>query len=182
MRSAFDPARAFVHSSVGDMGSFVRWTVSESPILVPRKGEADHAVILTTQSGCVEGCVQYFGNLVFSVRLACSYVGPEIGCDYIVDPYREANPAEQRLSVTDLAENRIDIPQFSHQSTTNTSRVQAAHSAALNRILSHYVRRQNEDVVQKATDDARRSDPQLANLPREQVEQYVRRKINERLG
>jgi hypothetical protein len=108
--AAFDPVRALVKEGAGQAGDFVRWITSPDPLGLPRKGEADQTILLTTRGGSVEGVMRFFGHLPFSVRLATGYEGPPVRCAYVVDPYREAEPAEERLTGDELAKYDEQVP------------------------------------------------------------------------
>lgn len=116
LEPAFDCVRAFVLNGTGQMADFARWTTSVTPLQLPQLGPADHAIILTTRDSSVEGVMRLFGQLSFAVRLATNYLGPTIRCAYVVDPYREADPAEQRLHGDLLLPYDEQIPFFVEQS------------------------------------------------------------------
>jgi len=180
LEPAFDPVREFVRNGTGQMGDFGRWFTSGNPLQLPRRGPAGQTIMLTTRGGLIEGVMEFFGNLPFAVRLTTAYEGPPIRCAYMVDPYREANPAEQRLTGDELAMFDHHLPVFEEQSPGNNVVVQGAWDVALNRFMTHYTERENEDKVQKATDEARSIDSRLAAMPRDQVVEMMRRKVNER--
>jgi hypothetical protein len=58
--------------------------------------------------------------------------------------------------------------------------VQAAWDAALNRFMAHYAERENESIVQEATDEAIRRDSHIATLPREKVVEMLRGLVQKR--
>jgi hypothetical protein len=177
---AFDLVRDFVRDGTGKMADFARWITNEQPLNLPQRGPADQTIILTTRAGSVEGVMRFFGHLPFAVRLATNYAGPVIRCAYVVDPYREVVPAEQRLSGDELAQYDEHIPVFGDQSPGNTPAVQAAWNAALNRFMAHYTERENEETVQKVVDETIQLDPRAAAMPREQLVEMVHRLIQER--
>lgn len=178
---AFDAVRGFVKDGAGQTGDFARWLLSAEPLELPRRGQADQTIVLTTRGGSVEGVMRFFGHLPFAVRLATGYDGPSVRCAYVVDPYREADPAERRLSGGELATYDDLLPVFAEQSPGNTTAVQVAWDAALSRFIAHYIERENEDRVQKAVDAARQMNPWIAAMPREEVVEMMRRKAGERL-
>lgn len=181
LEAPFDAVRKFVDAGTGQMGDFARWLTSSEPLRLPRRGYADHAIILTTRGASVEGVIQFFGHFPFAVRLATAYCGPLIRCAYVVDPYREAVPAEERLSGNELDSFEETLPRFEEQSPGNNGLVQAAWNSSLNRFMAHYTARANEETVQEAVDEVRRLDSRAAALPRDQVVGLVRRKFSERL-
>lgn len=175
--SEFDAVRGFVANGTGDMGDFARWLVDSEPLNLPSRGPADQTIVLTTRDGSVEGVMRFFGHLPFAVRLATNYVGPPVRCAYIVDPYREADPAEERLSGMPLAQYDSQIPIFLQQSPGNSPVVQNAWNANLNRFMSHYIERENEATAQKVVDETIRQNPAAASMPRNQLLEMVRRLI-----
>lgn len=181
LEAPFDAVRAFVEAGTGRMGDFARWLTSSEPLQLPKRGFADHVIILTTRGASLEGVIQFFGHFPFAVRLATAYAGPPIRCAYVVDPYREAVPAEQRSSGDELNSIAGTLPRFDEQSPGNNAVVQAAWNSSLNRFMAHYTARINEETVQEAVDEVRRLDSQAAAFPREQLVALVRTKFNERL-
>ncbi len=177
----FNAVRAFVEAGTGHMGDFARWLTSSEPLQLPKRRFADHVIMLTTRGASVEGVILFFGHFSFAVRLATVYAGPPIRCAYVVDPYREAVPAEQRLSGDELDSFEETLPRFDEQSPHNNVVVQAAWNSSLNRFMAHYTARINEETVQGAVDEVRKLNSRAAALPREQVVELVRRKFSERL-
>ncbi len=180
LEPGFDSVRAFVLNGTGQMADFARWNTTVAPLQLPQLGPADHAIILTTRNSSVEGVMRFFGHLSFAVRLTSTYVGPAIRCAYVVDPYREADPAEQRWHGDFLLTYDERIPAFAEQSPDNNRSVQEAWDAALNRFIAHYTERTNEAVVQKVVDEAIQQGSRIAEMPRKDAEEMVRRLINKR--
>jgi hypothetical protein len=171
---AFDAARAFVHNGTGADGDFVRWVISDKPLELPNCGPADQSILLTTRNGSVEGVIRFFGQLAFAVRLTNNYAGPPFRCAYVVDPYREADPAEHRLRGEALARYDSETPVFLEQSSGINAASQVAFVQALHRLLGHYSERENEKIFQEATNAAISQDARFAALPREQVVEMMR--------
>ena len=174
LKAEFDAVRSFVREGTGQTGDFARWITSGAPLDLPKRGPADQTVILTTRGGSIEGVMRFFGHLPFAVRLTTGYTGPPIRCAYVVDPYRLADPAEQRLSGDELAPFDERIPVFAEQSPGNNAAVQAAWDAGLNRFMAHYTERENEETLQKVVDETIRLDPRAALMPRERLLEIVR--------
>lgn len=110
---AFDAVRAFVLRGEGDLSRFVRWS---SDVDIPKPysiGALDHALGLVTRERSVEGVAQIFGHISIPFRLSNSYEGRPMSCGYVVDPFREADPAESRLSSFPSE----SVPEFSGQHT-----------------------------------------------------------------
>jgi hypothetical protein len=177
---AFDEVRAFIRDGVGQMGDFARWITSDAPLDLPKQGPADQTIVLTTRDSSVEGVVRFFGHLPLAVRLTTSYPGPPVRCAYVVDPYREVTPAEQRLTGDDLAQYDERIPVFTEQFPGNNALVQASWDAGLNRFLAHYTERENEETVQKVVKETIRQDPRAAAMARERLVEMVRGLVRKR--
>lgn len=177
---AFDGVRAFVRAGTGQMGDYARWITSRLPLNLPQRGPADQTIMLTTRGSSVEGVMRFFGHLSFAVRLTNTYAGPPIAYAYLVDPYREADPAEQRLSGDQLAQFDQYIPVFAEQAPGNTPDVQAAWDAAIGRFMMHYAERDNQLLARQAVDHTIRQIPQAAAL-RAEIEAVVRKRIRERV-
>jgi hypothetical protein len=179
---AFNGVRAFVLEGTGQMADFARWVISPAPLNLPIRGSADQMIILTTRGNSVEGVIRFFGQLSFAVRLATNYTNAPIRCAYIVDPYREADPAEQRLNGDSLTQYDDQIPIFVEQSPGNNADVQAAWDAALNRFMAHYSERENEATVQKVVDESIQLDSRIAAMDRKDAEEMVRKLIQKRFA
>jgi hypothetical protein len=164
------------------MADFARWVISPAPLNLPIRGSADQMIILTTRGNSVEGVIRFFGQLSFAVRLATNYTNAPIRCAYIVDPYREADPAEQRLNGDSLTQYDDQIPIFVEQSPGNNADVQAAWDAALNRFMAHYSERENEATVQKVVDESIQLDSRIAAMDRKDAEEMVRKLIQKRFA
>ena len=178
--SAFGNVRNFVLNGDGDLEDFARWMVLETPDSIPELGTADHSIILTSRGMSVEGMVTFFGGVSFSVRLCQSYNGPAVRCGYIVDPYRESNPAERRVIGREVQAFESSLPYFSEQSAVNNASVQNAWRASLDRILGKYVRRENEFTIEHAADALMQSDFRLAAMPRSKVIDLARKAFEDR--
>ena len=176
---AFDRVRAFVREGTGQMGDFARWMISDAPLELPKRGSVDQTIILTTRAGSVEGVMRFFGYFPFAIRLATNYPGPAIRCAYVVDPFREADPAEQRLSGDELAKYDDHIPVFLEQSAGNTTAVQAAWEAGLNKFMAHYTERENDSTVWKIVTEVvgEQADPKMREHLAEKVRKLIRTKF-----
>ena len=93
--ACFDPLREFVLNGNGASENFLRWPTCASGVL-PQLGPADHFLGLVSRENRVEGVVQLFGGILHSVCLTKAYAGPALKLGYLVDPLREADPAENR--------------------------------------------------------------------------------------
>jgi hypothetical protein len=176
----FDAVRTFVRDGTGQMSDFARWIGSPEPLDLPNRGPADHTIMLTTRDENVEGVVRFFGQLPFAVRLATQYSGSAIRCAYVVDPYREADPAEVRLNDCELEQYDEQIPVFAEQSSSFTPTAQSAWSASVHRFMDHYVERENEEIVGQVVDEAIAKEPTFAKMPRSELEQIVRELMKKR--
>jgi hypothetical protein len=94
--SAFDPVREFILNGTGQCEDFARWPAMSEKLDLPEIGPFDHFLGIVNRDGSVEAVVRLFGGVLHSLRLADSYAGKPIHCGYLVDPTREAIPAEHR--------------------------------------------------------------------------------------
>ena len=141
---AFDPVRAFIRHGHGEMPDFARWLVQEEVPAPPSLGPIDQAIGLTTRGGSVEGVVQLFGHILFPIRLTGAYAQRFVSCGYVVDPFREANPAERRLDAFPEA----TIPSsFANQSPENRPEVQAIFYGRLQRLVNYFYERAEQTVI-----------------------------------
>lgn len=147
--ASFNDARSFIRNGSGQSPSFVRWILAPERLNIPRLGPIDHAILVTTRGTSVEGVVQFFGDIVHSFRLAEKYDGDPIHCGYIVDPLREADPAETREPEFETA----DVPVFVEQSEINTPEVQAAFYERLQRIMETFYDRAHTQIVDQTLQD-----------------------------
>lgn len=133
----------------GQSQSFVRWVTNPDRLAVSQLGPIDQAIFITTRGTSVEGVIQFFGDIVHSFQLSDSYNGAPIHCGYVVDPLREADPAETR----EPDFQAIAVPTFAEQSPTNTPEIQAAFNARLQRILENFYDRAHNQIVEQTFQD-----------------------------
>lgn len=93
---AFDNARQYIAAGAGASEDFFRWTRDPDMLVLPKLGDADHFVGITTVRGGVEDTVQLFGGLRHSIRLADKFQGAPFRFGYLVNPLRDSAPAETR--------------------------------------------------------------------------------------
>jgi hypothetical protein len=145
----FDPLRRFILDGVGEMSEFVAWVQVPDRLAVPRIGPIDHFIGIVTREHSVEGVVQFFGDVVHPFRLTENYQGPPIMCGFLVDPTRDAEPAEVR---NPEFEDRV-IPRFGEQSRENTATVRAAFEQRLTRIVAQFQSMANARLVEKTVEE-----------------------------
>jgi hypothetical protein len=130
----FDAARDFIRTGEGDSRTFVRWMTTLGQRQIPRLGPIDHAIFIVSRGSSVEGVIQFFGSILHSFCLSDSYAGASIHCGYVVDPFREAQPAEDRTpNFQDDA-----IPVFGQQSQNNTEKIRAVYAQHVSQILDEF--------------------------------------------
>jgi hypothetical protein len=127
------------------MSEFVAWVQVPDRLAVPRIGPIDHFIGIVTREHSVEGVVQFFGDVVHPFRLTENYQGPPIMCGFLVDPTRDAEPAEVR---NPEFEERA-IPHFGEQSRENTAAVRAAFEERLTRIVAQFQGMANARLVEE---------------------------------
>jgi HNH endonuclease len=140
---AFDAVRAFVRHGHGEMPEFVRWMTQNDIPQAPRRGPIDQAIGLISRGTSVEGVVQVFGHLQFPFRLTNSYAGRPISCGYVVDPLREADSAEQRLTEYPAE----GVPDFASQSPYNNAAVQNLFLDKYQRVLATFYSRAEQTII-----------------------------------
>lgn len=91
----FDPVRAFILDGVGEMEDFIRWGKGEA-IKEPKIGPVDHFLAVWSDGEGVWGYCQLYGVLIHPIKLCDEDVGERFAFSYLVDPLREAKPAENR--------------------------------------------------------------------------------------
>lgn len=128
--SCFDAIRAFAGVGAGTPQQFIRWAITSDGLNVPRLGPVDQAIFIVSRGSSVEGAVQFFGDIIHPFRLTDAYEGVPIRCGYIVDPLREARPAEMRQPEFSVEA----IPVYAEQSTEVTPDVMAAFRERVSRI------------------------------------------------
>jgi hypothetical protein len=139
----FDGVRVYVRDGSGKASDYVRWYGRTECPCWPRLGPADHHIFIASRGASVEGVAQLFGNLVYPFRLTATYAGPDLRCGYIVDPFRESQPAEIRNPEFDVAM----VPIFSEQEDDWNEKVEAAHFAGLGRIVELYYARSRQAMI-----------------------------------
>lgn len=153
--SCFDAARWFIKDGIGNSEQFVRWIPSSDRMAVPQLGPSDQAIFLLSRGKSVEGVVQYFGELVHSFRLADSYEGPALKCGYVVDPFRESQPAEERAP----SFKEDSIPIFADQAQTYDESVMASFEKRLGRIFKLYYERSQQQMIERTIEEVVREHP-----------------------
>lgn len=149
---SFDSARKFVLTGKGDMMNFARWSTDEQKLPLPEIGMADHFIGLVTRGASLEGVVQFFGDIIHSVRLSDCYSGEPFSLAYVVDPFREADPAELR---NPHFEERA-VPEFEQQLPEPGEAVWAAWRLRLSRTVSLFYDRADQQLVTEVIDEVLR--------------------------
>ncbi len=174
--SCFDPVRDFILNGQGDMEGFVRWILDPEPLQIPRLGPTDQFIGIITRGQSVEGVVQFFGDIVHSFRLSNLYSGKALHVGYLVDPHREANPAEDRHP--EFAADAV--PLFDDQSRKSTPEGWKAFEARLRRIAAKFF----ELARDKAVDEvfAEVLDQHKGEKLTREIAARLARRLAERLG
>ncbi|WKZ85078.1 hypothetical protein N5B55_15205 [Ralstonia pickettii] len=145
----FDALRKFVLNGIGRCPDFVRWLTTPEEVVLPHLGEFDHFLAVYSKDGCVDGYIQFFGEIGYLIRLGCGYVGPDFRYGYLVDPFRESEPAETRLPEFEVK----NIPLFESGNELPTESVWPVYGTRFSRILERYYRRADEMNLSKIVDD-----------------------------
>jgi hypothetical protein len=128
---------------------------SADRLALPNLGPADNAIFIVSRGNSVEGLVKFFGEILHPFRLATSYSGPTFNCAYVVDPFREVNPAELRCPAFDIKA----VPVFADQRATNDALTQAVFEERLSRIMDLYFERYRTRTMNEIIRDVVRSHP-----------------------
>jgi hypothetical protein len=109
LNPALDGVRNFILTGSGKRTDFLKWMPTKEEISLPRIGEFDHFLTVYSRNNAIEGYVQYFGELGFLLKLSDNYDGHDFAYSYIVDPFRDGQPSEQRMANFE----KENIPSFS---------------------------------------------------------------------
>jgi hypothetical protein len=145
----FDDARTFILTGTGKHTQFVRWLKTPEPIALPKIGDFDQFVAVYSRNGCVEGYIQFYGEIGYLIRLAEGYSSSEFRFGYLVDSLRERDPAEDRNPVFRVE----DIPAFDSGSELPVDSVWPVYSARFSRILARHYERANVQNLSRIVDD-----------------------------
>jgi hypothetical protein len=148
----FDPVRKFIKDGVGRSARFIRWVEFSERLATSQVGPADQAIFIVSREKSVEGVVQFFGDIVHAFQLTDAYDGPPLRCGYVVDPFREAQPAEDRNPSFESQ----NIPEFPKQALTNTAAATRAFRARLERIVTLYYERSQRQMIEATIRDVLR--------------------------
>jgi hypothetical protein len=140
----FNGVRDYIREGSGGAGSYIRWYASAELPDLPRLGPADQHIFIVCRGSSVEGVAQLFGGLVFPFQLTDSYCGPAFTCAYVVDPFRESEPAESRNPEFDAAA----VPVFSEQQDDQNEAVIESLKRRLAKIFElHFERHRKAEIV-----------------------------------
>jgi hypothetical protein len=148
LQPEFNAVRAFVRQGTGTMADFVRWATEADYAQPPLLGPIDHVMGLVSRDG-LEGVVQVFGHIAIPVRLTDSATPRSVSCGYVVDPYRNAEPAETRLTSIDP----VIVPHFAQESPQNNPAVQGVFKARLQRIFDHFYDKARNEIISSTVDE-----------------------------
>lgn len=139
----FNGVRDYIREGSGGAGSYIRWYTSEELPELPRLGMADQHIFIVCRGSSVEGVAQLFGGLVYPFQLTDSYCGPVFTCGYVVDPFRESEPAEKRNPEFDP----VAVPVFSEQQDEQNEAVIESLKHRLGKIIElHFERHRNAEI------------------------------------
>ncbi|MEX4004929.1 hypothetical protein AB4Y38_39430 [Paraburkholderia sp. EG285A] len=147
--SAFDDVRSFILEGTGDCKNFVRWLTTSEEVSLPRIGDFDQFVGVFSRDGVVDGYIQFYGEIGYLIRLAENFSGQDFCYGYVVDPFREGTPAENR----NPKYSKENIPAFESGSALPGETVWPVYSTRFSRILERYYRRADEQNLSRIVDD-----------------------------
>jgi len=150
--ACFDAARDYVRAAIGSSERFVRWSASPDRLDLPQLGQNDQAIFMVSRGSSVEGIVQFFGEIIHPIRLTDSYEGIPIHCGYLVDPFRQAQPAEDRAPRFDEAK----LPVFERQELSYSDTVSAAFGKRVGRIVERHFELSRVRMIEEIIEEVRR--------------------------
>ena len=142
----FDGLREFILSGSGDVTSYVRWITCSTTLPIPILGEFDHFICVFSNNQKVDGFVQFYGEIAYSIRLAETYQGDDFCYSYLVNPCRNTVPPEKR----DCQFDKSILPHFDSGVKTLTKNVEDIYRMRLSNILR---KNENRQKIQKITDE-----------------------------
>ncbi len=145
----FDEVRTFILNGTGDCKKFVRWLKTTETIDIPSVGDFDQFVAVYSNEGCVDGYIQFYGEIGFLFRLTECYAGADFRFGYVVDSFRSSTPAEIRNPDFD----KKKIPDFDTGSVLPDETVWPVMSARYSRILERYYRRADQNNLSRIVDE-----------------------------
>lgn len=140
----FDAVREFILNGIGPMETFIRFgkgTALENP----KMGPADHFVAVWSEGSNVWAHCQLYGVLIHPMCLTSNYAGESFQFGYLVDPLREANPAESRTP-TFLSSA---LPSFALSPVFPDSSIQESFSERLSKILAVSLDRMRNSEIER---------------------------------
>jgi hypothetical protein len=144
--SSFNGVRDYIRDGIGGAAAYTRWYASVKRPELPRLGSADQHIFIVCRGSSVEGVAQLFGGLVYPFQLTDSYSGPAFTCGYVVDPFRESEPAEVRNPEFDSAA----VPVFSEQQDEWNEAVSESLKQRLGRIIELHFERQRKAEIERS--------------------------------
>ena len=142
----FNGVRDYIREGSGGAGAHIRWYASDAVPDLPRVGQADQRIFIVCRGSSVEGVAQLFGGLVYPFQLTDSYCGPDFSCGYVVDPFREGEPAEIRNPGFDPAA----VPVFSEQQDEQNESVMDALKYRIGKIIELHFERHRKTVIERS--------------------------------
>ena len=142
----FDGLREFILSGSGDVTSYVRWITCSTTLPIPILGEFDHFICVFSNNQKVDGFVQFYGEIAYSIRLAETYQGDDFCYSYLVNPCRNTVPPEKK----DCQFDKSILPHFDSGVKTLTKNVEDIYRMRLSNILR---KNENRQKIQKITDE-----------------------------
>jgi hypothetical protein len=142
----FNGVRDYIRDGSGGAGSYTRWYSSVELPNLPRLGSADQHIFILCRGSSVEGVAQLFGGLVYPFQLTNSYSGPAFTCGYVVDPFRESEPAEMRNPEFDATA----VPVFSEQEDEWNEAVSRSLERRIGKIIELHFERHRKAVMKRS--------------------------------
>jgi hypothetical protein len=144
-----DSVRQFILHGSGTCPNFVHWLTDLNEVALPKLGEFDHFVGVYSKDGNIDGYIQFYGEIGYLIRLGTGYNGPGFSYGYLVDPFRESEPAEIR-NPEFIVNN---IPQFDSGASLPTELIWPSYSKRFSRILEKYYKRADSKNISRIVEE-----------------------------
>ncbi|MGR3317661.1 MAG: hypothetical protein ACUZ8O_04205 [Candidatus Anammoxibacter sp.] len=140
----FDDLRDFIINGNGDSTKFMRWLRNDEELHIPNLFDFDHFIAVFSKNSCIEGVVQFYGDIPHLIRILDNYSGVDFSYSYLVDPFRLTEFPEIR---NHNSFNKDLLPEFDDNSELPNEHVCKHYSTRFNRILKKYYEKADKDRI-----------------------------------
>lgn len=144
----FDSLREFILNGEGNIGDFVHYPESLNPGALPHFNQFDHFLAVYSQSGSIDGFIQYYGTICYSVRLCSNYTGEDFQYAYQVNPL----PVQPHQENREPKFNPELLPKFAECGALNNPDFQKFMTARIENFLKAWNELKLEEIAKKYED------------------------------